>query len=157
MHNLRFAVAALCFLVAPDSSTAYDGMPVHSNSAPPVPQTNNVAGAETVDIDCDGKPDKVFLSQSKTSVAVRVEFGVSSKKAARFQFDVAAGRQSAVCTIPVHLEVESLDYDPTDAVGPLPGFKSSKTCKSVALVDDECDSIHFFWNHKTRHLQWWRS
>jgi hypothetical protein len=50
------------------------------------------------------------------------------------------------------LRVESLDYDPAEAVGKIDGFRRSKTCKGPRLEGGECDSVHVFWNHKTKRL-----
>jgi len=110
-----------------------------------------------VDADCDGKPDQVFLSQDDRAASVRVVFGEVKRRPAQFRFEASRSSQDAVCTMPVHVESESLDYDPSkEGVGELPGFRRSKTCSAFALVDGECDSIHFYWNHKARRLQWWR-
>ena len=110
-----------------------------------------------VDIDCDGKPDKVSLSQSTESAKVRVIFGNRLHKPATFSFNASRGRPDAFCTLPVRVQAESLDYDPSEAVGKIPGFQRSKTCLAFALADDQCDSLHFYWNHKTKKLEWWRA
>lgn len=110
-----------------------------------------------VDIDCDGKSDRVFLSQNKRSASVRIVFGDTKRRQAKLRFVAAQGQQDAVCAMPVHLELQSLDYEPLkEEVPELPGFQRSKTCNSFALVDGECDSIHFYWDHEARELEWWR-
>lgn len=96
-------------------------------------------------------------SQDDRAVSVRVVFGEVKRRPAQFRFEASRSSQEAVCTTPVHVEPESLDHDPSkEGVGELPGFRRSKTCSAFALVDGECDSIHFYWNHKARRLQWWR-
>jgi hypothetical protein len=30
-------------------------------------------------------------------------------------------------------------------------------CKGLNLGEGDCDSIHFFWNAKSGHLDWWRA
>jgi hypothetical protein len=107
-------------------------------------------------VDCDGKADRVSVSQDKHSALVKVMFGDTKRKPAVFRFRADPGSQNAACAMPVHLEAESLDYDPHEDSGDLPGFRRSKTCKAFSLVDDECDSIHFYWNHDAQQLVWWR-
>lgn len=110
-----------------------------------------------VDVDCDGKPDSVFLYQDERAASVRVVFGNTKRRPARFRFTLSPGSQGAVCKMPVRLDIESLDYDPSEEdVGELPGFSRSKTCVTFVLSDGECDSVHFYWNHNEHKLQWWR-
>jgi hypothetical protein len=55
------------------------------------------------------------------------------------------------------LEIESLDYDPAEnGGGKLDGFERSRTFKGLRLSGGECDDVHLFWNHITKHLNWWR-
>jgi len=111
----------------------------------------------SVDLDGDRKPDTVLLRQGANSVVVLVRFGDRSKKEEQFRFTVDPGREDAVCKLPVRLRIEPLDYDLTAALGEsLPGFVRSKSHNGFAIVDEACDSIHFFWNHRTKRLEWWR-
>lgn len=113
--------------------------------------------AVVADVDCDGKPDRIVLRQDSKEVRVDVTFGALRRRSAAFTFVVSSGTEAGVCSIPVHLEIESLDYDPTEAVGPVEGFARSTTCKGFVLDDDRCDPVHFFWNRKTKRLAWWRA
>lgn len=68
-----------------------------------------------------------------------------------------SGAQESLCGTAATLEIEDMDYDLIEAFGENPeGFRQSKTCKGLSLTDDECDSMHIFWNHETKHIDWWR-
>jgi hypothetical protein len=111
-----------------------------------------------VDINCDGKKDYAILGKSKQGVTVALVVGPVSKKSRIESFEFLAGKhsQDSLCQLPAILQTESLDYDPTEAVGKLPGFKPSKKCMAFVLADDACDSFHFYWNHQANALDWWR-
>lgn len=56
-----------------------------------------------------------------------------------------------------HVGNRAHGYDLIEAFGENPeGFRQSKTCKGLRLTDGECDSMHIFWNHETKHIDWWR-
>lgn len=111
-----------------------------------------------VDINCDGKKDYAILGKSKQGVTVALVVGPVSKKSRIESFEFLVGKQTqdSLCQLPATLQPESLDYDPTEAVGKLPGFKPSKKCMAFVLSDDACDSFHFYWNHRANALDWWR-
>ena len=111
-----------------------------------------------VDINCDGKKDYAILGKSKQGVKVALVVAPVSKdsKIHSFEFLVGKHSQDSLCQLPAKLRIESLDYDPTEAVGKLPGFRPSKKCNAFGLTDDTCDSFHFYWNHQTNRLNWWR-
>jgi hypothetical protein len=44
----------------------------------------------------------------------------------------------------VRLEAEALDYEPDY---PLRGYRQSKTCKGLAVIDDSIDAAHLYWDH----------
>jgi hypothetical protein len=109
------------------------------------------------DLDGDGKPDAIALDQTTASVTLRVQFADRAHRPQRFTFAVDAGREDAICRVPVRLQLESLNYDLAAAVGePVPGFVRSGRATGFRLADGVCDAIHFFWNHRTNRLQWWR-
>ncbi|HTX60624.1 MAG TPA: hypothetical protein VMH02_13220 [Verrucomicrobiae bacterium] len=121
-------------------------------------QTALASTTLNLDLDGDGVPDRVTLTQGNGEAIVRVAFAARSHPAQRFSFPVDPGREDAVCALPVRLRAESLDYDPAPALGAaLEGFVRSKTAHGFALVDERCDAIHFYWNHRTRRLAWWRA
>lgn len=111
-----------------------------------------------VDINCDGKKDYAILGKSERGITVALVVGPVSKKSRIESFNFLVGKhsQNSLCQLPAKLRVESLDYDPTEAVGKLPGFRSSKTCNAFGLADDACDSFHFYWDHQANALTWWR-
>lgn len=120
-----------------------------------VPGVQWDASVLTLDCDCDGRGDHAYLGRFKGHVIVG--FASANGSTVDFlEFSVDAGVQKAICREPAKLEVESLDYDPTKAVGKLDGFVRSKTCKGLRLSGGECDAIHIFWNRKTKSLDWWR-
>lgn len=111
----------------------------------------------SIDLEGDGELDTVLLFQGHGGITVVVRFAVASRTPERFHFVVDPVREDAVCRLPAQLEVESLDYDLAAAIGEkVVGFVRSKTSKGFEIVDGACDSIHFFWNHKTKRLEWWR-
>lgn len=117
----------------------------------------NSKSAITVDIDCDGKADYVLLSQTKDRATVGLVLGKAKGQKVFVQnIAIAKPMQESLCASPAELESESLDYDPTDAVGKLPGFKPSETCSAFILSGGECDSFHFYWDHQHHRLTWWR-
>lgn len=110
-----------------------------------------------IDIDCDGKNDYVFLSQSPKHAQIGLVLGRKNGQSVFTQkIPFNKSNQDSLCEAPASIESESLDYDPTGAVGELPGFIQSKSCSSFILAGGECDVFHFFWNHKNNKLEWWR-
>ncbi len=73
-------------------------------------------------------------------------------------FGVDPGRQDAVCSLPVTLDVEPLHCTP-GTFGPqsLEGCKALPRAHGLALGDGKCDSIHLYWNHARQQVWWWRS
>ena len=66
-----------------------------------------------------------------------------------------AGR-TAVCSATAVLQMEELNYDPAEVPVDLQGFRQSSACKGLQLADNECDSIHMYWNGVKRRMDWWR-
>jgi hypothetical protein len=111
----------------------------------------------SVDVDCDGRVDSAFVGRSDSAMYVGVvTSAASSTEVLAFGLNGNAV-QDAVCSDKAKLTTESLDYDPTDAVGPLPGFERSRVCMGLNLGEEDCDSIHTYWNHVSHHLDWWRA
>jgi hypothetical protein len=116
-----------------------------------------VEKALKVDIDCDGKRDYVFLSQNQKYAQIGLVLGRKDGQSVFIQkIPFNKPNQDSLCEAPASIESESLDYDPTGAVGELPGFVPSKSCSSFILAGGECDVFHFFWNHKNNKPEWWR-
>jgi hypothetical protein len=109
-----------------------------------------------VDIDGDRLPDFVFIAQDSASVSVAIVLGRKTRQVTIETFAVASSDQNALCAMPASIVSESLDYDPTDAVGVLSGFVRSKHSTGFILSDGQCDPFHFFWNKTQQRLDWWR-
>ena len=117
----------------------------------PAPQTL------IVDLDADHHPDTVVLTQAPQQLQIVVTYGDPRWKPESFIFTVDPNREDAVCALPVSLQRETLGYDLTKAVGQhVDGFVRSAHLYGFAVIDNRCDSLHFFYNHKTKHMQWWR-
>jgi len=108
------------------------------------------------DLDCDGHSDQAFLGRNAGRVYVGVVRAAATKPEI-LDFAVDAGIQEVICAEPANLVVESLDYDPAEVLGPIDGFRRSRTCKGLKLSGGECDSVHLFWNHASKSLDWWRA
>jgi hypothetical protein len=97
-----------------------------------------------LDLVADGRLDTVTLTQGGGAVTLRVDFANRVHRSQTFRFTVDSGREDAVCALPVHLEKERLSAAPMR--GEL-GF---------AIVDERCDSLHFYWDRNQDKLTWWR-
>lgn len=152
ISSLSLALVSFASLAFADATDATKTL---QKVVPSVPWSSQSAIA--VDIDCDGKTDYVLLSQTKHRASVGLVLGkTKGRKVFVQEIAIAKPKQESLCAGPAELDSESLDYDPTDAVGDLPGFKSSKTCSAFVLSGGECDSFHFYWDHQHHNLTWWR-
>lgn len=119
--------------------------------------SNDQPSVVKADVDCDGLEDtaqveyvdghvRVSVTLAATKAPQSLEFGLGDSMA-----------QDSLCGTEATLEIEDTDYDLTEAFGENPaGFRQSKTCKGLRLMGGECDSMHIFWNHDTRNIDWWR-
>jgi hypothetical protein len=111
--------------------------------------------ALSADFDCDGSLDEAFLGRAAGKVFVGL-VRAAVKQPEILEFGVDPSAQAAICQEPATLGIESLNYDPTEEVGKIDGFRSSRRCKGLLLSGGQCDPIHLYWNYKTKHLAWWR-
>jgi len=88
-----------------------------------------------LDLDADHRLDTVVLHQTPTQITITVRYGNPARKPDVFHFAVDANREDAVCATPVHLERETHGF---------------------AVVDERCDSLHFYWDRKTHRTLYWR-
>lgn len=110
----------------------------------------------TADIDCDGIPDTARLTYIESHVRLTVTRG-KDKTTQVLEFRLGDSMaQDALCGTEATLEIEDLDYDLTEIFGEPVEVEPSPTCKGLRLAAGECDSMHIFWNHQTRHIDWWR-
>jgi hypothetical protein len=89
-----------------------------------------------IDLDADHHPDTVVLTQTQKQIEVTVTYGNPQYPSEIFRFPVNPGLEDAVCAVPVYLRREKAH-----------GF---------VVADNRCDSLHFFFNHKTNKMQYWR-
>lgn len=149
----------LSFFPFPDVESAEKGDRVFLFASKRMKNVNwNKKSIIEIDINCDGSKDYAMLGKSKQGVTVALIVGPFSEKSRMesFEFFVGKPRQNSLCVLPARLKIESLDYDATEMVGQLPGFRRSKKCNGFCLADNTCDSFHFYWNHQTNTLAWWR-
>ena len=107
----------------------------------------------TGDIACDGRTDQAYVGHAKGKIYVGL-YRAQTAKVQILEFRVGGGYQDAICREPGKLAAEALDYDMDSDVE---GYQKSKVCKGLILSDDACDALHFFWNHTTHLLNWWRN
>lgn len=110
-----------------------------------------------VDIDCDGVPDTAKIGYIDQHVRLAVTLG-ASRKTQFLEFGLGDSMaQDSLCGTDAALAVEDTDYDLTEALGENPeGFVRSKRCKGLNLSGGECDSMHIYWNHAKKSIDWWR-
>lgn len=106
------------------------------------------------DLTCRGRQDMALLGTQDSRVWVAILAGSVHKRPIVLQID------SALLAAQTTLSIESQDFEmgtgePGD-VGPLPGFKRSKTCKGLKLDDDRIDSVHIYWNRIEGRFQTWQ-
>ena len=105
------------------------------------------------DFDCDGAADVAALGHQAGDVVVGVALG-SGAPAEAFQFAISGSRQDAICSEPATLELHALEEDPPEDVH---GFRKSQRCKGLRLTGEFCrHDVILYWNHETKHLDWWR-
>jgi len=87
------------------------------------------------------------------SLYVKVSIGPKVSKT--FEFAIGPGRQAGVCSTPVHIETYPLTCE-DDEYGALPGCRAVRHCRAFSVVDNQCDSLNFYWNSKAQRLKWYR-
>jgi hypothetical protein len=113
------------------------------------------ARAKTADVTCDGKQDRVLFGLSAGKVWMGMLPGGGGKPQT-MEFPLASGEQRALCGQPKRIEVYPLACN-TEAIGELEGCRQVRACRAFAIVDDECDSLNFYWNSSRRMIFWWRA
>ena len=106
------------------------------------------------DFTCDGRPDRIAVGYGKDE-SVWVGFIQRGARPITMQFPVGRHSQDSLCSTPVRLETSSLVCSDQE-MGDLPGCKEVKGCSGFSVVDDSCDSFHFYWNASRKELVWWR-
>lgn len=103
---------------------------------------------------CLGHEDLAVLGTQETQTLIAILAKGRGKRPIVLEIDSDLSAASATFTI------ESQDFaagngEPGD-IGPLPGFKRSKTCKGLRLDDDRIDSVHVYWNRSEGRFQTWQ-
>lgn len=143
------------------SASAQDARPPQATrqAAAAIAEDAGDARPSTVkaDIDCDSAEDTAQMEYVEDRVRVTVTFA-ATKAPQSLEFGLGDSMaQESLCGTEATLEIEDMDYDLIEAFGENPeGFRQSKTCKGLRLMGGECDSMHIFWNHDARHIDWWR-
>lgn len=114
--------------------------------------------AFTMDLDCDGKEDKIYLGYIEEDFVVKAIVS-SQEQPDQLQFGLSQpSRQDALCG--AKIELSAFESNPEmlqEIFGEVPeGYHSSGQCLELNVSDGECDSIHIFWNHKENKMNWWR-
>ena len=104
----------------------------------------------TADFTCRGRKEQAILgiTAQEIVIAVFLDGLTEAPEILRYSADVRDARDA-------RLSLESLDYDPKDDVGDLPGFRRSRTCQGLNLSDDKIDSSHIYWNHDAKRFNDW--
>ena len=109
------------------------------------------------DFNVDQVADHAIVGYMKNRVVVAVQVGSASAapRPQYLEFGVGVSQQAAICAVPAKLYVDALYCSP-QVDESLAGCRESKLAQALSLSDDECDSIHFYWNHETKRIEWWR-
>ncbi len=113
--------------------------------------------AVLADVTCDGNPDTIAVGYKRKKVFVGVVPGGVSEPASKpmvFEFSVGEHSQESFCETPVRIKTSPLTC--RSWYGRLKGCKVVRGCREFAVIDDACDSFHFFWNSSENAFNWWR-
>jgi hypothetical protein len=108
------------------------------------------ASIVSADFTCRGRQEQAILGTTSKEILIAVFInGVGqTPEVLRYSSAVRDARTAK-------LTIESLDYDPTEDIGELPGFRRSRTCKGLNLTDERIDSAHIYWNHVAKRFGDW--
>ena len=103
---------------------------------------------------CRGKTELAILGLSKSEIVVAVFLNDLAKTPSLLRYSGKARDSSTV-----KLAIEDGDFDVNEfneMLGEIPeGLRSSKFCKWLNLSDGKIDSIHIYWDHKTKRFSAW--
>lgn len=111
------------------------------------------------DVTCDNVPDTIIIGyENNEAVWVGVVPGPTESNSVKpmiYKFQVGKHTQDSFCGTPVRIETGPIICGDED-IGDLPGCQPTKGCFDFSLVDDMCDSFHFYWDTRYKKLVWWR-
>jgi hypothetical protein len=103
---------------------------------------------------CRGKAEPAILGVSKSEIVVAVFLNDLAKPPSLLRYSAKVRDSSTV-----KLTIEDGDFDVKEfheILGEIPdGLRSSKVCKWLNLSNGKIDSVHIYWNHKTKRLSVW--
>ena len=107
------------------------------------------------DFDGDAMRDTAVLGVEGKGVVVAVgTHGADGGVHVQYlPFAIDRGVQAAICALPARLETHPLSC--ADEDGALPGCRDKPAAQGLSLVDDECVSIHMYWDHGQGAMAWW--
>lgn len=108
------------------------------------------------DVTCDGVADVVMVGHETNVAWIGVVPGLSSEQSEPIasSFPIGTHSQGSFCSKPVKIEAYPITCEDED--GALPGCQPVKDCQAFSVIDDACDSFHFYWDSDQKRLTWWR-
>lgn len=157
MRNLHilFSFGIACALAQPLlCSAAENFLSSLSRSYPEIKWEKS--SVVTADFNGDKIIDRAVIGYKDGQAIVSISMGhdKNHSKTQLLPFGVGAGIQAAICEVPATLKTEPLECTAEDS--PLPGCKRLSAAKGLSLSGGKCDSIHLYWNHLTKQMEWWR-
>lgn len=111
------------------------------------------------DVTCDGALDTAIVGYEKNNIVwLGVVLGGQGNdviKPTTMSFTVNSENQASFCSVPVHIETQPIVCEDED-IGELPGCVQVKGCSDFSMIDNACDSFHFYWDSSQNKLVWWR-
>jgi hypothetical protein len=102
------------------------------------------------DFSCRGHREQAILGMTAKDIVVAVFLNGLTEKPEVLRYSAEARDPKSL-----KLTIESLDYDPKEDIGDLPGFQRSRSCQGLNLSDEKVDAAHIYWNHETGHFADW--
>jgi hypothetical protein len=110
--------------------------------------------AVTGNYSCREKVESAILGVNESEIVVAIFLNGLAKPPSLLRYSAKVRDSSTV-----KLAIEDGDFDVTEfkeILGEIPdGLRSSKSCKWLSLSDGKIDSVHIYWNHKTKKFSTW--
>ena len=110
--------------------------------------------AVTGNFSCREKAESAILGVNESEIVVAVFLNGLAKEPSLLRYSAKVRDSSTI-----KLAIEDGDFDVTEfkeILGEIPdGLRSSKSCKWLNLSDGKIDSVHIYWNHKTKRFSAW--